>query len=195
VVAGILGYADTLHVARRYREQVNVPGSGEGDPRFGATIIAYNDKLIAAMQAVIDGVAEVIITDEYPVMAKLPPRGLRGVDRDPLIKKVADFPRLWPECPHPGAIFVRLSSLEQPRLLDQDGQPVSAEVAKALFRSGVAVKALFRGYPLRRGDAGVGLALNVVQYVRPGVRLGRFVDTDLLKGGEGGDDLFSDLDI
>jgi len=136
-----------------------------------------------------------VVDDQYPTAAKLPPRGLRGVKREPLIKALADYPKMWPDCPHKGAIFIRASSYDQPVMVDQDAQPLSPENAKLLIKSGAIVRILFRAYHYETGGhPGIGLGLNAVQYLRPGYRLGRYVATEALKEGVD-DELFADLDI
>jgi hypothetical protein len=189
---GVAAYATAVFEPRRYGESRGTTGSG--DPRYGITIIAHNPKLIAAMRESVTAAIKAVIDDQYPSAAKLPPRGLKGVKREPLIKLLSDYPKTWPDCPNSDAIFVRLGSYDPPLLVDQDAQALSPESAKLLIKSGSIVRVLYRAYHYDQGDPGIGLGLNCVQFLRPGYRLGRYVDTDALKESVD-DELFADLDI
>jgi hypothetical protein len=192
---GVAAYAEGVHNATRFGEMRNSPGSGSGDPRFSLSVIAYNTRLRELMDASVNAALIAVVNDHYPSAAKLPPRGLRGVQREPLRKLVASYPKMWPDCPDKDAIFIRANSYDPPLLVDQDGQALSPENAKLLIKSGAIVRILFRAYHYEKGgDPGIGLGLNAVQYLRPGFRLGRYVPTDALAGGVD-DSLFADLDV
>jgi hypothetical protein len=187
-----------LFVPRRYGEQRNVPGSGTGEPRYGCTVIAY-DKWLTPLRDSVQAALRVVIDEVYPNPKKLPPRGLRGTaKKDPVIKSAADYPKMWPDAPE-GAIFVRMSSMDPPVFVDAHVQPLGTEEAKLLFVTGCWVKAAFRAYhyvPVG-ADPGVSLALNCLQFIRPGPRFGagRTAPGDLLTPIDDDDPLFSDLDV
>jgi hypothetical protein len=195
-VIGRLAYPQ-LFVPKRFGEQRNVPGSGSGEPKYGGSVIAYGN-LVKPMKDGVQGPMRAIIDDTYPDAKKLPSRGLRGtVKKDPLIKSVADYPLMWPEAPD-DAVFVRLSSLDMPTFVDAQVQPLSIDEAKLLFIAGCWVCAAFRAFHYTTGgDPGIGLALNHLQFLRPGARFGsgRTAPGDVLSPIDDDDPLFSDLDV
>ena len=193
---GRLAYPQ-LFTPRRFGEQRNVPGSGSGEPKYGCSVIAagnlvkpMRDSVLVAMRAVIN--------DTYPDQKKLPSRGLRGTaKKDPVIKLVADYPRMWPDAPE-DAIFVRTSSLDMPVFVDAHVKLLSVDEAKLLFVAGCWVRVAFRAFHFTQGgDPGVGLALNHLQFLRPGPRLGagRTAPGDVLTPVDDDDPLFADLDV
>jgi hypothetical protein len=195
-VIGRLAYPQ-LFEPRRFGEQRNVPGSGSGEPKFGCSIIAYG-KLIKPMRDAVQAAMRAVIGDIYPDAKKLPSRGLRGTaKKDPVIKLVADYPRMMPDAPE-GAIFIRMNSLDMPTFVDAHVESLSIDQAKLLFISGAYVCAAFRAFHYTTGgDPGIGLAMNHLQFLRPGPRLGagRTAPGDVLTPRDDDDPLFSDLDV
>jgi hypothetical protein len=192
---GRLAYPE-LFVPKRFQEQRNVPGSGSGDPKYGCSLIAFG-KFAAPLRAAVQSAMRSVIDDTYPDPKKLPSRGLRGTaKKDPLIKPVADYPKMWPDAPE-DAIFIRANSLDMPVFVDAHVQPLGVEEAKLLFIAGCWVQVAFRAFHYTQGgDPGVGLALNCVQFVRPGPRFGsgRTAPGDVLAPIDD-DALFADLDV
>jgi hypothetical protein len=195
-VIGRLAYPQ-LFEPKRFGEQRNVPGSGSGEPKYGCSVIAFG-KWIKPMKDTVQGRMRAQIDDVYPDAKKLPSRGLRGTaKKDPLIKLVADYPRMWPEAPE-DAIFIRMNSLDMPTFVDAHVQPLGIEEAKLLFIAGCWVCAAFQAFHYTTGgDPGIGLALNHLQFLRPGPRFGtgRTAPGDVLSPIDDDDPLFSDLDV
>jgi hypothetical protein len=195
-VIGRLAYPE-LFVPKKFGEKRNVPGSGTGDPRYGLSVIAF-DKFVAPMRETVQGSMRAVINDTYPDPKKLPPRGLRGTaKKEPIIKLVADYPKMWPDAPE-GAIFVRANSVDMPVFVDAHVQPLDVEQAKLLFIAGCWVRIGFRAFHyVQGGDPGIGLALNCVQFIRPGPRFGagRTAPGELLAPIDDDDPLFADLDV
>lgn len=172
VVIGRIAYPQ-LFEPKRFGETRTEPGTG--DPKYGCSVIAYDkfapimkDAVLSAMTAAIDA--------QYPnaqLLKQAAPRGLRGTaNKDPIIKSVDQYPRMWPEAPD-DAIFVRLTSLEPPTLVDHDMQPLSVEQAKLLLVTGCWVRASFNAFHYTQGgDPGISLGLNHIQYLRPGKKFG-----------------------
>lgn len=181
VVVGRIAYPQ-LFEPKRFGETRTDPGTG--DPKFSLSIIAY-DKFAPLMKDTVMSAITAAIDASYPTpeqLKKAAPRGLRGTVKDPLIKMVDQYPRMWADAP-PDAIFVRLSSLERPSLVDADMQPLSEAQAKMLFITGCWVRASFGAFCYSTGgDPGVSLGLNHIQYLRPGKNFGtgRGPATDLL---------------
>jgi hypothetical protein len=184
-------------VPKKFGEQRNVPGSGSGDPKYGGSLVATG-KFIKPMRDSVQSVMRAVIDDTYPDASKLPTRGLRGTaKKDPLIKVVSDYPRMWADAPE-DAIFIRVSSLEMPTFVDAHVKPLSIDEAKLLFLAGCWVRIAFRAFHYTQGgDPGIGLALNHLQFLRPGRRFGtgRTAPGDVLLPVDDDDPLFSDLDV
>jgi hypothetical protein len=195
-VIGRLAYPQ-LFEPRRFGEQRNVLGSGSGDPKYGCSIIAYG-KLVKPMKDAVQTAMRAVIDDTYPDPKKLPSRGLRGTaKKDPLIKPVIDYPRMWSDAPE-DAIFIRMNSLDMPTFVDAHVQTLGVEEAKLLFLAGCYVCAAFRAFHYTTGgDPGIGLAFNHLQFLRPGPRLGagRTAPDDVLTPIDDDDPLFSDLEV
>jgi Protein of unknown function (DUF2815) len=189
---GRLAYPE-LETPKRFGERRNEPGSGSGDPRYGCSLIAYA-KPAELMKSNVTSAIKAVVNATYKNAEDLPSRGLRGVKKEPLIKPVNEYPKMWPDAPE-DAIFIRMSSFEQPFFYDSEGQRLSPEHAKLVLVAGAWVRCLFRAFHYEKGgDPGIGLGLNAVQYLRPAPRFGRAaVATDALH--ESTDELFADLDI
>jgi hypothetical protein len=195
-VIGRLAYPQ-LFEPRRFGEQRNMPGSGSGEAKYGLSVIA-SGKWVKPMKDTVQGTMRAVIDDTYPDPKKLPSRGLRGTaKKDPLIKLVADYPRMWSDAPD-GAIFIRMNSLDIPTFVDAHVESLGVDQAKLLFIAGCWVCAVFRAFHYTTGgDPGIGLALNHLQFLRPGPRLGsgRTAPGDLLTPIDDDDPLFADLDV
>lgn len=193
---GRLAYPE-LFVPKKFQEQRNIPGSGSGEPKYGCSVIATGN-LVKPMRDAVQAAMRAVIDDTYPDPKKLPSRGLRGTaKKDPVIKLVADYPKMWPDAPE-GAIFFRTNSLEMPVFVDAHVQPLSVEEAKLLFVAGCWVRVAFRAFHYTQGgDPGVGLGLNHLQFLRPGSRFGagRTAPGDVLTAVDDDDPLFADLDV
>jgi hypothetical protein len=193
---GRLAYPE-LFVPKRFGEKRNVPGSGSGDPKYGGSFIAFGN-FVQPMRDSVQSVLRAVIDDTYPDPKKLPSRGLRGTaKKDPIIKMVADYPKMWPSAPE-DAIFIRANSLDMPTFVDAHVRPLGTEEAKLLFVAGCWVRVAFRGFHYTEGgDPGVGLALNHLQFLRPGPRFGaaRTAPGDVLAPVDDDDPLFADLDV
>jgi hypothetical protein len=110
---------------------------------------------------------------------------------------MAEYPSMWADAPE-DAMFIRMSSTEPPMLVDQDVKPLGLEAAQLLFRQGCWVNAVFRAFHYTTGgDPGVGLALNTLQFVRPGKTLGggRTDPGDILGPMHEGSELYPDDDV
>jgi hypothetical protein len=195
-VVGRLAYPQ-LFEPKRFGEQRNVPGSGSGEPKYGCSIIAPG-KFVNPMRDSVQSAMRSVIDEVYPDARKLPSRGLRGTaKKDPLVKLVADYPRMWADAPE-GAIFVRMNSLDMPVFVDAHVQTLGVEQAKLLFVAGCWVCAAFRAFHYTTGgDPGIGLALNSLQFIKPGPRLGvgRAAPGDIFAPIDDDDPLFADLDV
>jgi hypothetical protein len=192
---GRLAYPE-LFIPKRFQEQRNVPGSGSGDPKYGCSVIAFG-KHVEPMKNAVQAVLRAKINEAYPDPKKLPTRGLLGVKREPIIKLVADYPKMWPDAPE-GAIFFRTGSTDMPAFVDAQVQPLSIEEAKLLFIAGCWVRVAFRAHHQDKyGDARISLMLNCVQFIRPGPRFGtgRTAPGDVLAPIDDDDPLFADLDV
>jgi Protein of unknown function (DUF2815) len=193
---GRLAYPE-LFVPKKFQEQRNMPGSGSGEPKYGCSVIAFG-KFVQPMRDAVQSAMRAVIDDTYPDSKKLPSRGLRGTaKKDPVIKLVADYPRMWPDAPE-GAIFIRANSLDMPVFVDAHVQTLGVEEAKLLFVAGCWVRVAFRAFHYTQGgDPGIGLALNCVQFIRPGQRFGagRTAPGDVLAPVDDDDPLFADLDV
>jgi hypothetical protein len=193
---GRLAYPQ-LFEPKRFQEQRNVPGSGSGDAKYGCSVIAFG-KFVKPMKDAVQTAMRSVIDDTYPDARKLPPRGLRGTaKKDPVIKLVADYPRMWPDAPE-DAIFIRMNSLDLPVMVDGHVQNLGLEEAKLLFIAGCWVCVAFRAFHYTQGgDPGIGLALNCLQFIRPGPRFGtgRTAPGDVLAPIDDDDPLFADLDV
>jgi hypothetical protein len=192
---GRLAYPQ-LFVPKKFGEQRNVPGSGKGEAKYGCSVIAFGN-FVKPMRDAVESTMRVVINDTYPDPKQLPPRGLRGTaKKDPIIKVVADYPKMWPDAPE-DAIFIRASSLDLPVFVNAQVQPLSLEEAKLLFIPGCWVRVAFRTfYFTQGGDPGISLALNHLQFLRPGKRFGsgRTAPGDMLGPVDDDDPLFADLD-
>jgi hypothetical protein len=194
-VAGRLAYPDVF-APKRFQEQRSVPGSGSGESKFSCSIIAFG-KFVEPMKAAVQATLKATINNAYPDPKKLPPRGLLGVKREPIIKLVADYPKMWPDAPE-DAIFLRAASLDMPVFVDSNVQTLSVDEAKLLFIAGCWVRMAFRAFHQDKyGDPRISLALNCLQFIRPGPRLGvgRTAPGDLLSSIDDDDPLFADLDV
>jgi hypothetical protein len=195
-VIGRLAYPQ-LFEPKRFGEQRNVPGSGSGETKYGCSVIATG-KFVKPMRDAVQTPMRAVIEDQYPDPKKLPSRGLRGtVKKDPIIKLVADYPRMWPDAPE-DAIFIRMNSLDMPTFVDAQVESLSVDQAKLFFIAGCWVCAVFRAFHYTTGgDPGIGLALNHLQFLRPGPRLGtgRTAPGDMLRPFDDDDPLFADLDV
>jgi hypothetical protein len=186
-----------LFEPKRFGEQRNTPGSGSGEPKYGCSVVATGS-FVKLMRDSVQAAMRTVIDDTYPDPKNLPSRGLRGTAKKaPIIKSVADYPSMWPDAPE-DAIFIRMSSLDMPVFVDAQVKPLSVEEAKLLFIPGCWVRAAFRAFHFTQGgDPGIGLALNHLQYLRPGPRFGsgRTAPGDVLSPVGDDDPLFADLDV
>jgi hypothetical protein len=193
---GRLAYPQ-LFIPRRFGEQRNVPGSGSGEPKYGCSVIAFGN-LVKPMRDAAQAAMRAMIDAEYPDPKKLPSRGLRGTGkRDPVVKLVADYPKMWPDAPE-GAIFIRTNSSDMPVFVDAQVQPLTIEQAKLLFTAGCWVRVAFNAFHYTQGgDPGIGLGLNHLQFLRPGERFGgaRTAPGEVLTPVDDDDPLFADLDV
>jgi hypothetical protein len=193
---GRLAYPRLL-VPTKFGEKRNVPGSGSGEPKYGCSIVAAGN-FVKPMRDAVQAVMRAVIDDIYRDSKQLPPRGLRGTaKKDPIIKSVADYSKMWPDAPD-DAIFIRTSSLDMPGFFDAQVKPLSVEEARLLFIPGCWVRVAFRAFHFTEGgDPGIGLALNHLQYLRPGPRFGtgRTAPGDVFSPFDDDDPLFADLDV
>lgn len=202
-LSGVAAYTNTVFEAQRFGQTRTNPGSGE--PKYAITLIFVGEKLRERAQTTIGAAIAAVIDDTYASEAKLKkavPRGLRGVTREPLIKKVIDYPKMWPSCPDDDALFVRIGSIQQPLLVDADGEALTPDAAKLVIRSGALVHVMFRAFHYETGgDPGISLGLSAIKYARPGYKMGTFVSMDDIQRTAPGsdpknsDELFADLDI
>lgn len=202
-LSGVAAYTHTVFDAQRFGQTRTNPGSGE--PKYAVTLIFVGDKLRERAQTTIGAAIAAVIDDTYASETKLRkavPRGLRGVTREPLLKRVADYPKMWPGCPDDEALFVRLGSVQPPLLVDADGEALTPDAARLVIRSGALVHAMFRSFHYETGgDPGISLGLSAIKYARPGYKMGTYTTMDDVQRTAPGsdpkssDDLFADLDI
>jgi hypothetical protein len=155
-----LAYADQLIVPKAF-----APGQPE---RFSATLLMPPGH---PGPELVDAALIAMATERWGPRAKWP-RQLRGIMRDPVVKDVAEYPKIgsFPR----GWSFVRVGSLEPPGIV----MPNLAVVSKADYRSEIysgrwalAVSANAYAYEQQTG-AGVTLGLNNIQLGKHDTRLG-----------------------
>jgi hypothetical protein len=155
-----LAYADQLIVPKAF-----APGQPE---RFSVSLLlSPGHAAIELIEAALIAVA----TDRWGPRAKWP-RQLRGIMRDPIVKDVADYPKIgsFP----PGWSFARVGSLEPPGIVLPDLTVVSKADYRSEIYSGrwaLAVSTNAYAYEQQTG-AGVTLGLNNIQLGKHDTRLG-----------------------
>jgi hypothetical protein len=194
---GRLSYPE-LFVPKRFKEQRGKPGSGTGEPKYSCSVIAYG-KFVQPMKDSVQSAMRAVIDAKYPDPESLPPRGLRGTaKKEPILKQVADYPKMWPGAPE-DAIYIRASSSDMPVFVDGHVQPLSVDEAKLLFIAGCWVCIAFHAFHYAPDDTppGIALGLDCVQFIRPGPRFGaaRTAPGDVLAPINDDDPLFSDFDV
>jgi hypothetical protein len=157
-----IAYAESVTTARAF-------AAGQ-EPKFSGSFIAWGPKA-ADMSAAVDAASRAAAADKWGRDAKNWPR-LRGINKEPLVKAVADYPTMMAD-PPAGAVFVRASSNEAPGFVDAQNVPLTATEARAMLYSGWVVNVALRAFAYDQiGGQGIGLGLHNLQLVRPGKRLG-----------------------
>jgi hypothetical protein len=155
----IVCYADGLF------EKKSIEG---GEPKFGASFVMTPDQanMTAMIERALLAAAEAKFGTDRSKWGRL-----RGINREPVIKDCADFPKMG-EFPK-GSVFVRGGSKDEIGFADPHGAVMSFEEARRLITSGwkVNVQLNAYGYSHSTGN-GVSLGINGVQAIRKVMDLG-----------------------
>lgn len=154
-----LGYADQLIVPKSYEENQPL--------RFSCTILLPPDHPgVGQIEAALEAAA----TARWGRKADWP-RPLKGINKDPCVKDVADYPRIG--ITEPGWCFARANSLDPPGIVDANVAELNKADLRREIYSGRWVTVSVNAFAYERETgAGVSLGLGNIQLLKHDARLG-----------------------
>lgn len=130
----------------------------DGTEKYGAVLVFEKDKDLAAMKAAVRAAGVKKFGDEFAGMLKRP--GFRLPFRSTDAEGQTQYPA--------GSIFMNTSSTDRPQLVGPD----KTIIADVIFYAGCRVRAYLNAFGYdKKGNKGVSLGLNALQFVMDGQRL------------------------